>query len=290
MSTWRATNEPTPANEGDLKKPLYPHACLICIKPTQCIKRLKTYRSKCGLACHRDAVSCRSGEGDGPSDCRVRVPQILSSMVFDTVVIDDNEAPLDPLSNACPQASSSSSSSSSCFPPRAKALAAVVPPVASDWVEVRGNDIETQQVRDTSARRQAIMTRCSTASPFVDTEFPAEPKSIDGQKAPEAASAAAPKPPPKAMCQCRLPAQVSEVQKAGPTKGRPYLHCATRKCKFFRWADGGHFASTLKMWWQRFQPPAWAVVREDGFQAADLLQVPRGTRVRWGVERGTITG
>jgi len=135
------------------------------------------------------------------------------------------------------------------------------------WVAVEGVDVLTPPVLETHQRWRDAVAAASV--PFADPEFPAEPKSIDGQKD----AADIPKrPPAKAKCRCGQTALVCTVAKPGPTQGRPYHRCPQQKCGFFRWADGGHFASTLQMWWQRFSPPFWAVVRPEGFRAADLQQ------------------
>eukprot|EP00667_Euglena_gracilis_P008703 EG_transcript_8814 len=136
------------------------------------------------------------------------------------------------------------------------------------WLPVEGDDVHGEPVTAGHAAWQATVERCRTAGePFVDEEFPAAPRSIDGQK-----TNPGPVKPTRVRCRCGTLSQVSTVAKPGPTQGRTYHHCATRACRFFRWADGGHFASTLQMWWQRFRPPFWAVVRGDGYRAEDLQQ------------------
>jgi len=64
------------------------------------------------------------------------------------------------------------------------------------------------------------------------------------------------------------------VKKLGVTLGRPYYHCATRSCSFFLWADGGNFASSLKMDWRRCREgDGWRIcTNAAGFQARDLQQ------------------
>ncbi|XP_045514504.1 DNA topoisomerase 3-alpha isoform X5 [Pieris brassicae] len=54
------------------------------------------------------------------------------------------------------------------------------------------------------------------------------------------------------LCHCRLPCKKITVQKQGPNKGRPFYDCSkmlTKRCNFFRWADGE--TSTSSEWGSR---------------------------------------
>eukprot|EP00903_Cladosiphon_okamuranus_P015389 g14214.t1 len=60
-----------------------------------------------------------------------------------------------------------------------------------------------------------------------------------------------------ARCKCDMRAKVVTVSKAGKNQGRLFYGCVTRKCDFFRWADGDapHTQQALSLVWRRFSPP-----------------------------------
>lgn len=105
---------------------------------------------------------------------------------------------------------------------------------------------------------------------FEDAEFPADSRSLFGrgeaEKTTEASADNTDKPP---SCRCGSAAKQSQVKKEGPTKGRPYWHCESRRCGFFAWADA-ESRRTSSMWWQRF--PEFCIVSDFGFRAEDLRQ------------------
>eukprot|EP00913_Durusdinium_trenchii_P030807 g28852.t1 len=102
---------------------------------------------------------------------------------------------------------------------------------------------------------------CTPTTELEDYDFPAEAKSIGGRD--EDAPRSSSEPP---RCRCGKNCKKSEVRKEGPTKGRPYWHCETRRCGFFSWADSDSRRSE-KIWWQRF--PDFLVVSDFGFRAED---------------------
>jgi hypothetical protein len=48
---------------------------------------------------------------------------------------------------------------------------------------------------------------------------------------------APPDPSHVPKCGCNAEVRRAVVQKPTPNKGRPYFHCALRRCGFFAWAD-----------------------------------------------------
>ena len=111
----------------------------------------------------------------------------------------------------------------------------------------------------------------SCPADWCDDEFPATQLSIDGK---EAAPDTAPQPGVVPSCSCRTAAKKSTVTSQTPNKGRAYYHCATRKCRFFAWADGRQNGAGSKsngpLAWQRF--PRVPIVADTGFAAAHLRQ------------------
>ncbi|CAK0877188.1 unnamed protein product, partial [Prorocentrum cordatum] len=100
--------------------------------------------------------------------------------------------------------------------------------------------------------------------------FPAAPRSISGSSAAASSSAGrAPSGDTPPRCRCGAPSRKSNVRKEGPTKDRPYWHCAARRCGFFTWADA-EARRDASMWWQRF--PEFVIVSDFGFRAEDLRQ------------------
>lgn len=105
---------------------------------------------------------------------------------------------------------------------------------------------------------------------FSDKAFVATSGSIRGDAAPANPAPAANIVP---RCGCKVPAGRSEVKKATPNKGRPYYHCANRRCTFFCWADrggGGGRDMAAGLTWIRL--PALEIVSDFGFRAKDLVQ------------------
>jgi hypothetical protein len=41
---------------------------------------------------------------------------------------------------------------------------------------------------------------------------------------------------PNFLCACNRPAAVFVVKKAGPTQGKKFYQCATKKCQYYEWA------------------------------------------------------
>ena len=45
-------------------------------------------------------------------------------------------------------------------------------------------------------------------------------------------------------CDCNSNCKLSIVKKEGPNKGREFYHCATNKCKCFKWKDSKTYDPT----------------------------------------------
>ena len=145
----------------------------------------------------------------------------------------------------------------------APAAAGSLPSRAHDprWVLVAGDDCKDEfpadgEWRGIVAARQA----------WQDGAFPAAMESIDGPPEPDKSAAAA---AADQRCRCGQPAKKSTVGKDTPNKGRPYFHCAMRRCGFFNWADNKR-ASWKHYDWKRF--PSFVIVSDFGFSANDLRQ------------------
>ncbi|CAK9025513.1 unnamed protein product [Durusdinium trenchii] len=143
----------------------------------------------------------------------------------------------------------------------AGAVAPVTP--SPDWSTLSGDDAMSSEVLR-AARAEWHEALLLLQACFEDYDFPAEAKSIGGRD--EDAPRSSSEPP---RCRCGKNCKKSEVRKEGPTKGRPYWHCETRRCGFFSWADSDSRRSE-KIWWQRF--PDFLVVSDFGFRAEDLKQ------------------
>eukprot|EP00929_Paragymnodinium_shiwhaense_P037915 TRINITY_DN20110_c0_g1_i1.p1 TRINITY_DN20110_c0_g1~~TRINITY_DN20110_c0_g1_i1.p1 ORF type:complete len:1080 (+),score=228.30 TRINITY_DN20110_c0_g1_i1:236-3475(+) len=139
-----------------------------------------------------------------------------------------------------------------------------------NWLRVEGDDVLAgEKLVAAKQEWKQLVAKCSEGRQlFEDEDFPADNKSLYGrdQQAQSTQLGANGQPP---MCGCQAVAKKSTVQKDGPTKGRPYWHCATRRCGFFTWADWQGRRDN-KMWWQRF--PEFMVVSDFGFRAEDLRQ------------------
>lgn len=135
----------------------------------------------------------------------------------------------------------------------------------ADWLSLTGDDAMTSQaLREARAEwHQALQELQARA--FEDRDFDAEPRSICGRDEDGARNGNA----GELRCRCGKVCKKSEVKKEGPTKGRPYWHCETRRCGFFSWADS-QYRRQGKIWWQRF--PEFLVVSDFGFRAEDLKQ------------------
>lgn len=131
---------------------------------------------------------------------------------------------------------------------------------------VSGDDaLSSERLRISQDLWQRLVDSCSPESPLEDPDFPAEPRSLFGRESQVVVNSGRSAP----RCRCGAEASKSQVQKEGPTKGRPYWHCAARRCGFFAWADA-QARQNARMWWQRF--PEFVVVSDFGFRAEDLRQ------------------
>ena len=130
------------------------------------------------------------------------------------------------------------------------------------WVVVEGDDCKDEFEAD-SAWRGIV----AGGAPFEDAEFPAAKESIEGPPEKEVAASAA--PAAEQRCRCGQVAKKSVVGKDTPNKGRPYFHCALRRCGFFNWADNQR-RSWKNYDWKRF--PSFVVVSDFGFSAEHLRQ------------------
>lgn len=146
--------------------------------------------------------------------------------------------------------------------------------VGKGWMLVHGDDAtSSKRLQDARQTWRQTVASCSAMAPFEDLDFPCDSRSISGRpetqtttsqsKSDHEGGSKAP------HCRCGTDANNSQVKKEGPTKGRPYWHCPTRRCGFFMWADAEARRSS-HMWWQRF--PDFHVVSDFGFRAEDLRQ------------------
>jgi len=139
-------------------------------------------------------------------------------------------------------------------------------PDRSSWFIAGGDDaLASERLQRSRGAWFRQLEQCSADSPFEDPEFPAGPRSLFGRE--EQAFPQEPAGTPR--CRCGGSAKKSLVRKEGPTKGRPYWHCESRRCGFFAWADA-EMRQRSRMWWQRF--PNFVIVSDFGFRAEDLRQ------------------
>ncbi|CAM9362541.1 unnamed protein product, partial [Discosporangium mesarthrocarpum] len=123
---------------------------------------------------------------------------------------------------------------------------------------------------------------------FSDSEFPPEPKSLDGRKGATEESRSGSErirtdgsivevdgtvqANQCVQCRCNIPAKVVCVRKAGPNQGKLFYGCVYRKCSFFRWAtDAPHTSQALSLVWERLTPPRFRLVT-NRFRPEDVLQ------------------
>eukprot|EP00931_Biecheleriopsis_adriatica_P073159 TRINITY_DN47502_c0_g1_i1.p1 TRINITY_DN47502_c0_g1~~TRINITY_DN47502_c0_g1_i1.p1 ORF type:complete len:1021 (-),score=218.76 TRINITY_DN47502_c0_g1_i1:37-3099(-) len=139
--------------------------------------------------------------------------------------------------------------------------------VLAGWHYIHGDDaMASDRLRTAREAWRQTLSGCSREAQFEDADFPAEARSVNGRDEAKASQPVNGAPP---QCRCGTTSKKSEVRKEGPTKGRPYWHCETRRCGFFAWADSEHRRQS-KIWWQRF--PDFHVVSDFGFRAEDLRQ------------------
>lgn len=135
----------------------------------------------------------------------------------------------------------------------------------AEWLSLTGDDAMTSQaLREARAEWHQALQELQACA-FEDRDFDAEPRSICGRGEDGTRNGNA----GELHCRCGKACKKSEVKKEGPTKGRPYWHCETRRCGFFSWADSQNRRQG-KIWWQRF--PEFLVVSDFGFRAEDLKQ------------------
>ena len=106
---------------------------------------------------------------------------------------------------------------------------------------------------------------------YTDTDFPAAPESIDGREGQSATL----------LCNCKIPARVRKVHKAGLNQGRLFYSCSKnltdsgKRCNFFAWAQSApHADRTLQIQWKRFlKEDGWHfVLPSRGLRSEDVLQ------------------
>mgnify|MGYP002803532134 FL=1 len=147
------------------------------------------------------------------------------------------------------------------------AIGATVAVSSDGWLTLTGDDaMKSQSLQEAKAEWHQAMVEMQ-ASTFEDRDFNAEPRSICGKN--EETISHDGETTSELRCRCGKSCKKSEVKKEGPTKGRPYWHCETRRCGFFAWADSQHRRHG-KIWWQRF--PEFLLVSDFGFRAEDLKQ------------------
>lgn len=144
-----------------------------------------------------------------------------------------------------------------------------IPTASAGWQMTVGDDaLSSERLKSSQELWRRTVERCSAQRPFEDEDFPAEVRSLFG-RAPATKEVPESSGQSKLHCRCGGEAAKSQVKKEGPTKGRPYWHCPTRRCGFFAWADA-RARQNAQMWWARF--PEFVVVSDFGFRAEDLRQ------------------
>ena len=106
---------------------------------------------------------------------------------------------------------------------------------ASKWrgahTRISGGD-DVDEDEDVAKARRLMRTTQS----YEDVEFPASIRSLKGNENEQPPPPSDPSQPPS--CSCGHRAGKSTVKKEdSENKGRPYWHCANRRCGLFQWAD-----------------------------------------------------
>lgn len=71
-----------------------------------------------------------------------------------------------------------------------------------------------------------------------------------------------------------IPHLSRQVGKENQNHGRLYYSCVARRCRFFKWADDAPpLPSSLKLVWERLEPPRFRLVATQGFKPDHIRQV-----------------
>ena len=137
---------------------------------------------------------------------------------------------------------------------------------ASKWrgahTRISGGD-DVDEDEDVAKARRLMRTTQS----YEDVEFPASIRSLKGNEHEQPPPPSDPSQPPS--CSCGHRAGKSTVKKEdSENKGRPYWHCANRRCGLFQWADR---PPPKPLTWARMDASV-PVVTDAGFSADDLAQ------------------